>query len=69
MGTKGGEEVGSDEPGASKTPQSQGRVEGAEDRGGDKGQLSRLRLLTWIVDPSPDFLDGGLAGTCLGSKD
>ena len=47
MGTKGGREVGSDEPGASETPQSGGRVEGAEDRGGDKGQLSRFHLLTW----------------------
>ena len=26
-------------------------MEGAEDHGGDEGQLSRLRLLTWTVDP------------------
>ena len=69
MGTKGGGEVGSDESGASETPQSGRRVEGAEDRDGDKGQLSRLRFLTWAVDPSPDFLDGGLAGACPGSAD
>ena len=69
MGTKGGREVGSDESGASETPQSGGRVEGVEDRRGDEGQLSHLRLLTWTVDPSSDFLDGGLAGACLGSVD
>ena len=34
-----------------------------------KRQLARLRLLTWAVDPSPDFLDGGLAGACPGSED
>ena len=44
-------------------------MEGAEDRGGDEGQLSRLRLLTWAMDPSPDFLDGGLVGACPGSAD
>ena len=59
-GTNRGGEVGSNESGASETAESGGREEGAEDRGGDEGQPSRLRLLTWAVDPSPDFSTEGL---------
>ena len=68
-GTNGGGGVGREEFGASGTCQLGERVEGAGDRKGDEGPALRFCLLTWALEPSPDFLEGGVAGAGSGFAD
>ena len=44
-------------------------MEGARDRKGDEGPTLRFHLVIWTLEPSPDFLEGGLVGVFLGFVD